>query len=211
MFKESISSGVLCAIARNAWRRLRFENPQIVVQAEYVGDQAYMTYEIPKDELAIDAWLSKTLFLVQSTCELGFSALHELLLQKKIGLHCEPSFLLLNTIENKGGDKNATFKRVEFMLNVDHQVTDGIGIRILLDLYLSILAESLSGPKDILNQELDWRSSAENLSTSWVTVMNGAQEVSGTEYEKLMQLNQDFMFNKLVGCTLISFALHTSP
>jgi len=146
-----------------------------------------------------DEWVAGTLRLGSSSRALGSAALREKLRVRKVGMDAGSCFLLLNGVVNDVEQEADGFGKVELMLNMDHQVTDGIGIRILLGRYLSMLTEELGKPQSLLVQEqLDWRNSAGNLSRPWVAVMNDAQEVCSTGYEKLVESNREFMFTKLV-------------
>ena len=198
IFHQRTSSEALTAAAESAWRQLRFKHPQLVARAAYLAGEAYMFCEIPEKHREVDAWVSQTISVGQSVQKLGFPALREKLLERKGGLDSEASFLLLNVIRDQGGCEGEDAAMcVEFVFNVDHQVTDGIGIRILLSRYLSLLAGALSRSQSLLDREFEWRCSAENLSVPWVAVMNDKQEVSGVEYERLVKSNQSFMFQQL--------------
>jgi hypothetical protein len=82
---------------------------------------------------------------------------------KKRGRESEQVFLLLHFME----ESEHLVERVAFILNADHQITDGIGIRILLGRFLALLAESLSLPH-VLEKQLDWYQSVNNLSPPYV-------------------------------------------
>jgi len=84
------------------------------------------------------------------------------------------------------------------MLNVDHQVTDGIGIRIILGRYLASLAAALDRQDDFTDERIDWRESWKNMSPAWVSIMNEEQLLSGPGYERIAEMNRDIIFNKLV-------------
>lgn len=200
--EEPIAIQTLHLVAEEAWRRLRFEFPELTATAKYLQDEPYMICEIPKDDHAVDAWVFRTLFIEKGSHKLGHSAMRGKLTPKKVGLDSETSFLVIRGVTKdgiNGDDEQMSFKCIEFMLNVDHQVTDGIGVRLLLNLYLDLFRLSLSDKSEKQpKNELDWGASAENLATPWVAVMDEGQILSGEEYIKLVEANRDFMFNKLV-------------
>jgi hypothetical protein len=203
--EESVTPYTLSLAARLAWRRLRFEVPELVISAGYGTDgKAYVRYVVPKDDDEVDRWVDRTARIEHRQAELGFEELYDRLLQMKGGLDSEQAFLFVH-----GGVGNGQFedlKSVDFILNFDHQITDGIGARILTGHFLSLLASALSSP-EALNDATNWEESVKNLSKPWIGMMNEEEVLSGPDYEKTLQSNRKFIFNKMV-CNRKTTPLH---
>jgi hypothetical protein len=76
----------------------------------------------------------------------------------------------------------------------DHLVTDGIGARILLDKYRSLLAETLRG----VRKEIDRMRGQENLSKPWISCLKGEPIFEGNKFEDTAKLNKKLLFDEMV-------------
>lgn len=199
-------SSTIAEAAKAVWRRLRFGVPELAVSAGYGEDgNAYMQYEVPQSDEAVNHWVERTTLFKYGKEPMGFEALLDFIRQKKKGRNSEQVLLFLHLVKEDGDD---LVKKIDLMLNADHQITDGVGIRILLDRYLALLAQALSVPHKS-QEELDWRKSAMNLSSPWITFMNEAQRISGPEYERLAKDNEEFLLEKMVSCEFIPLSSST--
>jgi hypothetical protein len=188
-------SSALIVAVKTAWRLLRFEVPELAVSAGYGPDgKAYMQYQEPETEEEVNHWVERTTSFGCGTQGLGFQELLDGIRIKKRVLCSEQMFLMLHPVVEDVGD---LVNRIDFMLNADHQLTDGIGIRILLHRFLHLLAQSLSGTP-ACEEGLNWRESASNLTPSWIGLMNEDQLLCGPEYERVAENNEDFLFQKMV-------------
>ena len=77
------------------------------------------------------------------------------------------------------------------------QITDGIGIRILLGRYLSLLSEAYR-VNILAKKEINWEDSAQNLSHPWISILNKEQVHSGPDYEGRAERNREIVFEKMV-------------
>ena len=186
---------VVARATRAAWLRLRFDVPELAVTAGYGEDgNAYMQYEGPKCEAEGLDWAERTSFVECRRQPLIFDEMLEIMRQKKQRHESEQAFLFLSLVVQ---DNSELVRRVDFILNADHQITDGIGIKILLGRFLDLLVQSLS--ESFASWErLDWRNSAINLSPPWICVMNDEQNISGPEYEKVADANEEILFQRMV-------------
>ena len=181
--------------AKAAWRRLRFEVPELTVSAVYGEDEsAYMLYEVPQSDEDVQRWLESTTFFECGKHCVGFEELLEKIRGEKRGHDSEQVFLFLRSVSEDGGE---LVKTVDFMLNADHQITDGIGIRVILSRFLALLAQVLSVPH-AAKEALDWQESVTNLSSPWIDLMNEEQVFSGPEYESVASANEEVLFQKMV-------------
>jgi hypothetical protein len=192
-----ISEKSFIEAAKSAWQQLRFELPELVASAQYEGDgKAYMRCKIPDDDDEASLWAAQTILVDHEERDLGFEYLRKKVLLAKTGaLESEPAILLFHPKVRAHGELVLS---LEFLLNVDHQVTDGIGIRILLGRYLALLAASLAKHDDLPDLKVNWQESSKHLSPAWSNIMNQEQLTSGPEYERVVESNRDVMFNKLV-------------
>ncbi|KAH8601460.1 hypothetical protein B0O99DRAFT_257905 [Bisporella sp. PMI_857] len=191
--KKSATIAAVVLAIRRTWRKLRFEIPELAAVTGYNGNKAYMRCTIPEDSLEANAWVSRTIFHDFDSVRLGFEELRKRLLQQKEKVEWEQVFLLVTGVRYGN-----LINSIDVMLNICHQVTDGIGTRIILGRFLHILADFLSRERNSLDQEIDWKSSAKNLSVAWIQMMNAEQENFGTNFEKSADHIRDVMFTKLV-------------
>lgn len=193
--------GEIVDASRSAWRALRWECPELVLlgwSREADGDldgggERFVEFRIPDGEEDVQRWVQKTLIFSSGSESLGFDQLRTLLCEKKLS-EPDPAFMYLHTVTS-GPEKSAT--RLEFMLNMDHLVTDGIGIRVLLGKFLQLFSDSL-GPEPKRLEVIDWSKSARNLSPAWAGIMNGAQRTSGPEFEEAVEGQFKFLLSDTV-------------
>jgi hypothetical protein len=188
-------SSVLARAAKVAWRRLRFEVPELVVGAGYGQNGAgCMRYELPQGDADLDHWVEQTCFFECGAQRMDFEESLDIIRLKKKGHDSEQVSLFLNSVLE---DSNDLVKTVDFIFNADHQITDGIGIRIILARFLALLAQTLSMPI-AAQEELDWQQTVTNLNPPWIGVTNKEQSFSGPDYEKLAAANENTLFQKMV-------------
>lgn len=107
-------SHVLC----NAWMALRFNHPTI---AAYIVDESRYVYEVP-DNVALEKWTSET-----------FRVIEDKTADEVIASHTTLSPYAIMTYLPKTG---------EILLHSQHWRTDGLGVFILLDEFLALVAQS---------------------------------------------------------------------
>ena len=74
-------------------------------------------------------------------------------------------------------------------------IQDGIGARILLGRYLSLLTFMISTP---IQPRSEWQENHKLLSQPWICLMNCNQELSGIMYNKRALWNQEILTEDMV-------------
>jgi hypothetical protein len=187
----------LASAARHAWRCLCFQIPELMVSAICEKDGTYMQYQAPKNDRQAHQWVKRTMFFEHGKQRLDFKELRENILQRRgqNGSDSEQATLLIYSRVQDGNDLAEIF---DCIITTDHQITDGIGVRILLGQYLSILANSLNGLPGVDEMEIDWQESCRNLSPPWISIMNKEQLKSGPDYEEMVEWSRDILLEKMV-------------
>jgi hypothetical protein len=187
----------LASAARHAWRCLCFQIPELMVSAICEKDGTYMHYQAPKNDRQAHQWVERTVFFEHGNQRLDFKELRENILQRRgqNGGDSEQAILLIYSRVQDGNDSTEMF---DCIINIDHQITDGIGARILLGQYLSILSNSLNGLPGADQIEIDWQESGRNLSPPWISIMNKEQVKSGPDYEEMVEWSRDILVEKMV-------------
>lgn len=174
--------------------------------AAYAQDgEAFLWFERPGKE-GVEEWVRRTV-----VCEFG---------QRVSGL--EGMKVMARGFDNQmDGEQAGLFlwgedvqqsglvRNVQLLLNLDHQVTDGVGARIVCGKLLSLLAAALES-SDTFNDFINWEESAQKLAPPWIGIMNEDQVFSGADYEICAQFNRDFIFEKMVSILETSMQ-HSSP
>jgi len=155
------------AAATDAWVRLLYSIPDIAVSGRCQDDgQGYLQFHVPRDYADANEWARRTLVLKYGPSGLGFHELREKVLSCRGNQLSDRVFVLLHCVAD---DENGETKCVDFILNVGHQITDGIGIRILLDKYFHLLAETLGSPRS-RRDAIKWQDCMKNLSRPWISL-----------------------------------------
>ncbi|TVY39675.1 Trichothecene 15-O-acetyltransferase [Lachnellula occidentalis] len=188
-----LPKATLKSAARNAWRSLRFEIPELVAKGKFQDGKPIMQYQTPKDKDAVNEWINRTAFFDQGSNGLTFEGQREKLLLMKRPFDLDTASLLLYSELDTDED---LVNRFHLMLNMDHEATDGIGTRILFGKYLSLLAKFLSGSPGG-QDEIEWAESSRNLSPPWISIMDEEQVTCGPEYEEMAQMNKTMLLESM--------------
>ncbi|KAI9744846.1 MAG: trichothecene 15-O-acetyltransferase [Claussenomyces sp. TS43310] len=184
-----------------AWRRLRLLHLEIATTPSpwKLSSPRFVQCSLSGDE---PGWLDKTFFSVPAADSLswGFEEMRSQLIARSRD-QPEPAFILLH--ERTAGS------HVDLMLLVDHLVADGVGVRILLGRYLSLLADELleRGRAVESKAQIDWSLSSQHLTPPWTSLMNEKQKFQGPEYEAAVE--QQFKF--LISDTTANWGLPVLP
>lgn len=190
-----ISRGAFSASVRHTWRLLRFKLPELGVSAACgTNGKPFMRYHTIDDEEAQE-WVDRTHSCQGGTHEQDFEHLRKTLLAEKQRHVSDNAFLLARVILENGAE---LLKHTQIMIYVDHQITDGIGTRIIFGKFLALLASSLGTAPDATETDIAWENSRHNLSQPWICCMNEHQLISGPEYEAIAAVNRDVMLNQMV-------------
>jgi hypothetical protein len=109
---------------------------------------------------------------------------------------CYPNAFIFSWGTLKPSDKDS-IQTTDIMLFLDHVITDGIGARIILEKFLTHLAQHIyHHPLELLftNAEKPWS----NLSPPWVTIMNQDQECSAGDHERAAKFSVDLLTKVVV-------------
>lgn len=185
----------LKSAVRNAWRKLRFEIPELVAKGQYQDGKPFMQCQIPKDEDEVNEWVNRTAFFDQGLKGISFEGQRKNLLLRKQAFDLETASLLLYLELDIDED---SVSRFHLMLNMDHEATDGIGTRILFGKYLSLLAKFLSGSPGVGQGEMEWAESSRNVSPPWISIMDEEQITSGPQYDEMAQMNKTLLLENMV-------------
>jgi hypothetical protein len=205
-FRSTVSASEFTGVIERAWLNLRFEVPEIATQI-VIGDNdvSYVQYCIPKHKSELQDWNNRTAFVETGTTRMSFRELRDKLVARKSKNGTDPVHLLV--LLDAGNKSNTLLLGCQVVLCVNHQITDGIGTRILFGRFLSSLAHTLSKSTiDVWNEEV-WKHSGSKLSVPWIEVMNDDQVISGPVYERIVAENEENLrkqVTKLISNYLLS-------
>jgi hypothetical protein len=184
-------------VAREAWRRLSYEIPELRLSSVSEKEETYLQYDCPQYDGEVKTWAKRTLNVESSPEVPDFERLRDLLL-KKNGELTYPASLLLHFQDDKEKEETHSSK-FWCVLNTDHLITDGIGTRILLGDFLNIFSSILdSGAPHIGSIVYLWERSGENLSPPWICIMNDKQRHKEKEFEDRVASNQEYLLHTQV-------------
>jgi len=165
LITPSPSLASLSRAAKNAWRELNFEVPELGIRSVWEDGKAIMQWSPPgNEEEAEKVWGRNFVCLQETTKPMGFEELRNQLSVKIRTIVDANTFLLLHPQVDREGD--GLVRDIQLILYTDHKVTDGIGIRILLGKYLALLASTLAKETWRI---IDWADSHNNLSPPGLT------------------------------------------
>lgn len=191
------SAAQFTAAASRAWKRLRFLHPEVALQTAYDGPEAVMRCVVPRDEEEADEWAARSLFVCRGrNLDQGFENMKEALLTRRAAQEREESASLY--LCYGVDDEHAMVKDMGFVLNMDHQHTDGIGIRILAGVYLGLLSAELCTQRAVDATSISWKDCIENLAPPRTALMNEEQLSSGPLFEEAVRRQQQFLSVDLV-------------
>lgn len=181
--------------AERAWKLLRFEVPELGARAIVQDGEVFLEYRVV-DEDGIGEWIGRTLLFHERRGTYEFEALREAISSRKES--DEQASVLLNfPTQGAGGQEQEKIDNIQIILNIDHQITDGIGTRILLGRFLELFSRCIddsqsvsSGPK--------WEDSYKNLTRPWIEMLDTKQKLEGRELEELVERKRDYLYHKIV-------------
>lgn len=182
---------------RDAWRLLRFQVPELGLNAVCsASGKISLQYHDISDEEA-QQWVNRTHSCQSGSHEQDFEHLRKTLHadMEKCGSVADNAFLLSSAISEHGLE---LVTHTQIMICIDHQISDGIGTRIIFGQFLALLASSLGSGLDTTETDIKWEDSHQNLSQPWITCMNEHQLVSGSLYKEAAVHNQDVILDRMV-------------
>ncbi|CZS96451.1 uncharacterized protein RCO7_04870 [Rhynchosporium graminicola] len=201
-----ISRTTLDSAAAHAWQTLRLQLPQLALRISVAPEGAeagivYLQYRTPQSQAEVDAWIDRTSHYGAGRDVLSLEDLRVKVLLEKQGHDSDQAFMLLHS--QALDYSHDLVENFQIMLNVDHQVTDGNGTKIILGKYLSLLASALDTSNETLQEEISWEESHKNLIEPWIQHMNKDQVTDGTEYQCMVAQNQTYFLVKSVHATVL--------
>jgi hypothetical protein len=196
VLKSSTLGSALSSAAKFAWKQLRYEVPELVLNSTCQrGWREFMQYKTPQTQ-EVSRWVERTsAFDFGQQCQ-DFEYLRTKILQKIRANDVDNVFLFLHAQVKDGNFVSVS--SIQLMIYVDHQVTDGIGARILLGRYLLLLASSITNPADPPGCKFDWQESQNKLSSPWICLMDANQLLSGIKYNETTLRNQVILAERMV-------------
>ncbi|KAH8684788.1 hypothetical protein BGZ60DRAFT_523985 [Tricladium varicosporioides] len=189
-----ISLSEVHSTTRHTWLQLRSENPDIGVTTRKTDEgKVYMRPQIFRDDTEADTWCEETFIVEALKQEIGLDALKKKVISRKAQAPLQPVLLWLVAIS----DGDDMVQRIELMLNMEHQITDGIGIKIVLSKLLSLLATNISTPGTSNQIRIKWDKSPKVPSTPWIRLLNDDQVLSGPQYERAVVWNREVLLDKM--------------
>lgn len=145
--------------ASDAWKGLRNLHPEVAMIARLEGGKGLLQYFPPRDEDAVNTWVQRTLYLEQGA-ELESAAMRKSIQDWKRSSIEIPACVLLRCVAPS---------TVQFVLHADHQITDGVGIRLLLNSYFGLLADALVRKTgEPIEKDIKWNDSRISLTPPWI-------------------------------------------
>ena len=196
---------LLCihAAAKKAWWQVRCENPTIAASWHCDDDgNCWLDCSAP-NSAATRGWVDRTVVVSnshESPCNFSMIQgwIDEIKEERRIK---DPGLLCLYAIENKPDSRLSRFR---IMLNFDHIVTDGIGIRILAGKFLAHFARAIaygddhnhSGDK--IKPGSEYPDNIKKPPSPWTDLLNGDQLLGGKSYKDAVQRQCDFLLQDCV-------------
>jgi hypothetical protein len=201
--KSPIILSTLCSAAESAWQHLRYDVPELVLTTgTYPKDgKAYIQYQSPRTQEEVDQWVERTSTFTVGEQRQDFEDMRESILQKRRDHNTDNVFLFSHA--QVAAENFIRVSQLQFMIYVDHLISDGIGARILLGRYLLLLTFIISTS---FRFKPGWQENYNILSPPWVCLMNCNQELSGNKYNKRVSWNQDILTEQMVTGSLASQA-----
>ena len=191
------------AAAKKAWWQLRCDHPTIAA-TWYCDDDGNCWIDCSASEsAAAETWSDRTVIFGHS-CKYAssFSSLRERANEMRVERRIEDASILYLQALKDGLDSRVS--KVEFLLNLDHTITDGIGIRILAGKFLRNLARELGRSHDQKYSRhqvnFDWKypEKVTDLPLPWTELMNGDQLTAGKSYREAVQRQWNFLMRDCV-------------
>ncbi len=178
------------AAAHRAWWRLRCENPILAARTRVdVDGRTWLECEALEDGWRRKEWVERTV-VVKEGKWIGWEDLRK---EFREG-GGEFARLCLGVL---GGQS------VGFLLNVDHVITDGVGVKILAGMWFQLLASEIG------SIAVGTGESKMELPPPWTDIMNEHQVTEGHEVECAVRRQREFLMSDCV-CSLRS-DLSASP
>ena len=182
---------------------MRCDSPTIAATWQCDDDGSCWLDCSAPDSAVAKEWLERTVIVNDSRESTSdFSAIRDWMNEIKEERRIkDPGLLCLYAFGNTSKPNTSKFR---VLLNVDHIITDGIGIRILAGKFLAHLARELAYSSDHKNPEnngeFDWNSSGSTQGppSPWTDLFNEDQLTSGKSYQDAVQRQWDFLMHDCV-------------
>jgi len=169
---DPVSVTKLGSSAQECWYSLRFQFPIIASSIGGSDELPTLTYTTGTPQ-EIDQWARRT-FLVHSPSLIDLEQLRADEGQKKVPSSdgdCVWMHLLPGELADDG-----TVSRFGLLFHMHHSLSDGVGIRIMMNVYLDQLAKALSGSRSP-SEYIQWGNELENLTPPAFSILNSQEAV----------------------------------
>jgi hypothetical protein len=188
----TISCSDFSLAVQKSWLCLLYETPDIAVVAiPSESGEVWLQAQVPRNDSEAQKWCGETLSIKFGRHNPRFMEMKET--QSKAGPNSFPTSMQIYATDDAEGVKD-----IHFIFNVEHQIADGIGIRILLSKYLTLLANELLEPTTPTHLTFDWEESLRFLTQPWIRLLDDKQYLSGPQYEKAATWNREVLLEKMV-------------
>lgn len=187
--------------AVRAWRLLRFEVPELGLNVAVQDGEIFLEYRVIGEE-GISDWMSRTFFFNNAGegGKYGFEGLRGDICSRKEGEDMAGVLLDFNGLREEWNGDLGLIDSMYVILNVDHQVSDGIGTRILMGRFLDLFAWCVGDGVEDENL-LVWEESGKNLSKPWIGMLDGKQKLEGGGFEEVAEKKKIYLYHEIVFTT----------
>ena len=197
---EPISKAQFIKAAGKAWRRMRYEYPEIVQissKSFNADGSAIMRCEIPKDESFVGEWIDRTLYSNTRTMgeEDAMVVVEREMREQEIK---DPVSLRLHSAKSPREAAGSGVRGAVFCMSVDHGLADGIGAWLLIGKVFKTFGEEIGGREE---ERLDWAKAVEKIPKAWVQMLNAEQRTEGKGFEEGVQATTDLVMQSTVSLT----------
>lgn len=183
-----LSPGDLAEALRLAWLRLRWKVPELCLGHLLDAETSWLGVEIPSEDEA-KVWASRTLLVESDVKICDFEAARKIL----SGMDEQACLLAYFSAP----EKLSEIQDIHLMIKADHLCMDGIGIRIFMGCFLTLLTNELDPLRPEL-EDLDWSTCAENLTQPWLNLLQRGQEFGGKDFEAAVDKKHRLLFSQMV-------------
>lgn len=189
-FKFPIFRNTLSKAIGAAWQRLQHDVPALLLTTgtDPKDGKRYILYESPQNQEEVNQWAVRTSAFAFGAEQQSFEDLRSRVLSKKRSNHADNVYLFSHA--RFAAESLILVSGLQVMIYLDHLVTDGIGARILLGRYLSLLSFMISTPTQF---KFEWQENHKLLSQPWICLMTCNQELSGIMYNNRALWNQEIL------------------
>lgn len=169
---DPVSVTKLGSSAQECWCSLRFQFPNIAASLGGSDELPTLTYTTGTPQ-EIDQWALRT-FFIHSPSHIDLEQLRTDEGQKKVPSP-DGDYCWMHFVPGELAD-DGTVTRFGLLFHMHHSLSDGIGIRIMMNFYLGQLAKALSDSRSP-SEHIQWGNELENLFPPVFNILNSQEAV----------------------------------